>query len=991
MNFSIRRWLTENSIEIQQIKGFSSGQIFGLAFRITQDMEVKSLVCFDICILAEILELPLDIACLEITVIAQLTESLVSAFAQKKPLKRNEGVWLTFQIAYLQALHQVLQQEKNLQRPWFHRAMIWDGGARGRLQDVQLQGLLKTLQNGKLTDTQAEQALSLVADSLLVQQMNHAAVAWFVANSAQEAEAKLITQRLVKALPGYLIAAIANNALPLAQLQKFFRLGTSLTSEALVGDIDLHREHYRANLLQELSEPLLMEFFALTDIYVPLKGIEESGVNSVDLMTWAQQQLADLETIAVIESESGYGKTSFCRIWAAQVAKEVYPTWMPVRIDLRQVIHGNSLEETLNSAFSGNFYLNLSVSVNQSRYLLLLDGLDELPPSHQGTRAKAIFLQQLLTLQQECRHKIVLTTCSSALLQAQELQKQLKRITIQPFAQDELKQWFGQWAKVQSLPIAQNFFTFLKQPGVFSVKSNSELSNLVRQPLMLYLLAVLHRDGLLDDEILQLAANNQDTTRTALLWEIYHRLSQWLLGYPDGGSKSMFQLYGSGHIHRTPEAIANLLQGCHPQELLEKIQALALQILHSQRYQVNLTSCDNLPALYFKKRWTKSQNPHSQALAWEKAKIQNCLVEFAHESLGEYLCASAICTELKRLTQRRADGYGELTFVLDSGGVALRVYNLFGYGILSQQIEEFVIEGLRREQGEFSFQLLCDRLLPFWYAYCRGRWLDEGITHQAWTYFQAGDLQLNVEQVNAAVGLNVFLLLCACHREAKSPFFPCGNPTSPTGFQPEALLMLIGKITVLSPDKFAERTFLKSLAFLNLSSIYLPQVMLKSANFEHTNLSNAELREVNLAGANLQSANLQNVNLSGANLSNVNLSNANLGGANLTDANLTGVKLDLVNLTNACLFQAILSEDSRETALLQGAVFSLEQFSALKILLHQSPLLTANSTENKATWLGQLGMGIIESVEGEPMNTNLSDDYTDDETVFNHNPTDEMY
>ncbi len=48
------------------------------------------------------------------------------------------------------------------------------------------------------TDTQAEQALTLVADSLLVQQINNAAIAWLVANGAEEPEATLLTQRLLK-------------------------------------------------------------------------------------------------------------------------------------------------------------------------------------------------------------------------------------------------------------------------------------------------------------------------------------------------------------------------------------------------------------------------------------------------------------------------------------------------------------------------------------------------------------------------------------------------------------------------------------------------------------------------------------------------------------------------------------------------------------------------------------------------------------------------
>jgi hypothetical protein len=1078
MTLSIRHTLAEHYIEIAQIREFSPGEIAGLALRIVQDMEVKSLMFFDICTLAEILELPLGSVCQEISVFAHITQSLVSALSKKKPLKRNEGTWLAFQIAYLLGLQQVLNQEKSLQRPWLDRTMIWGRGTRragellsrgaeGKLspplptsvrplQDAQLQGLLKTLRPGKLTDTQAEQALSQVADSLLVQQMNSAAVAWLIANGAEEPQAKLIIQRLMNALAGHLLAVIAENALAFAQLQKFFRIGTSLpVSAGLASDtpevvggltpnastsdnkIDLYRELYRASLLESHSEPLLTEFFSLKDIYVPLKGlpVEENDsqqnqkIPQLDLMTWAQQQLCNLESIAVIESEPGYGKTSFCQIWAEKVAQEFYPTWMPVLIRLSEVTYGNTLEETLDSGFQGNnFHLSLLewLELEHPRCLLILDGLDELPPSRQGKRVQAIFIQQLLKFQSLSQHKIFLTSRSTALQNiAQELPQQLKRIAIEPWDKEELKQWFQQWAKVQSLPISQNFFTFLKQAGVFSAKSKlPEISALVRQPFMLYLLGVLHRDELLDEEILQFTARNQHSRNASLLWEIYHRLSRWLLGYSQTGSiKTMLMRWGVAHIHRTQEemalfsrfANANLLQGHHPQELLEKMQAVALQILHSRHSQINLTGeLNTLPAFYFKiDRWEEGekflshiQNPKSRQFAQGRepsevliggnlrsdfsphasgSKIQNSLVKFSHPKLGEYLCAEALITELKLLTQRQVDVYGELTFVVDSTSVAQHLYNLLGYGILTQEIEELVIEGLRRSsKRDFSFEILCHRLLSFWYSYCRGRWLDEGIAHKALTYFQTLQNPVNIEQVNASVGLNLFLLLCAIHQEAKIPFSPCGDPASLEEFNPEALLMLIGKTAVLGKNTFATRIRSKSLALLNLAGVHLPQVMVfAGVHLGQTDLSNAELVEANLAGVNLQEANLTDANLTGA-----NLTGANLTSANLTSANLTGVNLSSVNLTNACLFQAILSEADREIALMNGALFSLEQFQAIKHLLsQQSHFNVADATEHTAAWSNNAPQkGLIESAEGEPMMPeDLYDDYADDETVVDDN------
>jgi hypothetical protein len=1005
MNLSIRHWLAERYIAINQISPLSAGQLAGIAYRIVQDMEVKSLMPFDICTLVEILELPLSIVCEEISVISQLTASLLRSLSQKKPLKRNEGTWLAFQIAYLQALQAILQQESSLQRPWLDRARIStqpnifpDEAVKLTLQDAQLQGLLKTLSPGKLTDTQAEQALSLIGDSLLVQQINNAAIAWLVANGAEEVEAKLLTQRLVNSLAGYLLIVVSENPVPLAQLQKFVRLGISSVGSTVGDKIDLHREYYRASLIQNLSMPLLIESFALKDIYVPQQGlrVEENSfeedkktVTAVDLKTWAQQQLADLETIAVIESEPGYGKTSFCQLWAAQVAQESYPDWMPILIRLRDVTYGKTFIETLNSAFEVN--LSTWLEPENPRCLLLLDGLDELPPSPQGMRAKAIFIQQLVNFQSQRRHKIVLTSRSMTLPEiVPEVPLLFKRITIQPFDVEELKQWFQHWAKVQSLTIAQNFFTFLKQSGLFAKSKFPELGALIRQPLMLHLLGILHREGLLEDRFLELAANAQ-------MWEIYHRLSRWLLGYPlSGGMKTMLLRSGFAHIHRSPEAIANLLNHRHPEDLIEQMQAIALRILHSQCYQVNWgEECQGLPGFYFEssRRGTEARQRVAGVPPVVATAAQRGKVGFSHVRLGEYVCGEAIAGKLKLLTQYRDEAYGVLSFVVDSpSGVAEHIYNLLGYGILSEEIEELAIEGLRREQKhQFYFEVLFQRLLSFWRAYCQGRWLDEGIPHKALTHFHALQNPVNVEQINAAVGLNVFLLLCACYRETKIPFWPCGNPVNLAEFNPEALSTLIARTTVLHKNIFATR--IKSLARLNLSAASLLQVTLTQVNLEQTNLSNAELIGVNLTGANLQQANLAGANLQQANLAGANLQQANLTGANLQQANLTGANLNFANLTNACLFDAILSETDKKLAADNGALFSKESFQKLKHwrslppqASHKPTLNTEKITPNQYdNWNNPPAFGLIESCEGIILPVDLDDDDPVDETVFGKN------
>jgi hypothetical protein len=1045
MELNIRRWLIDRYTAIDKIREFSPGHKAGIAFRIIQDMETQGGVPFEICTLAEVLEVSLGTVWAEITILAQLTEYLLRGLSQKKALKRNEGTWLAFQISYLQALHQVLTEEANLKRPWLDRAIIPapsqiinEETGRLTLKEVQLQGLLKNLRPGRLTDTQAQQALSLVADSLLVQQMNNATIVWLVANGAEEPEAKLLTQRLVNSLPGYLLIVIANNAPPLAQLQKFVRLGNFIptyppaiggeasgVASSTVGDkIDLGREYYRASFLQNFSLPLFMESFGLKDIYVPLTGLpmedNDSGQGEnipkpVDLTAWTQQQLNSKETIAVIESESGYGKTSFCQVFAAQVARELYPNWMPILINLRDIRYGSTFLASLKSALPKNLHPHITNWLEQDypRCLLLLDGLDELPPIAQISQDKRIFIQQLLKFQAESKHKIVLTSRLKTLSEiAPELIPKSQRITIQPLDVDELRQWFQQWATVQSLPIAQNFFTFLKQAGIFASQPKlPQFSILVRQPLMLYLLGVLHRDGLLDDDLLQLAAKKEKYTTTALLWEIYDRLSRWLLGYPHfEGIKTMLLRVGTAHINRTPEAIANLLASRHPQDVLAQMQSISLKILHSDRQQINLPKeidIQTLPSFHFRTQPQPTTNNEPPTIK----------IEFSHPKLGEYLCAQAIISQLQTLTKSQRDAYGKITFVIDRPqAVAQQLYNLLGYGVLSPELEELVLEGLKRaKKHEFSLTELFQRLESFWRDYCQGRWLDEGIAHQAVAYFHTLQNPINVERVNAAVGLNVFLLLCAMSYAGRFPtgsyantiakhlpetsysipditFWPCGHPLNPAEFQPTALIELISRTAILHKHTFINRTRSKTLAGLNLSGVSLLQGMLSEANLEGANLVEAELIGANLTGANLQRANLTSADFTGANLTSANLTGANLTGANLTGANLTGANLTGANLnsvqfTQACLLNAILDSADKELAAINGALFAKDEFPTITTMPSYEALINQVELELTDTetqiWTSDTANTLqIETAEGIPTLPYDDDDYAQAETVI---------
>ncbi|MFB2838574.1 pentapeptide repeat-containing protein [Floridanema evergladense] len=1016
MSFSIRYWLTEHNIELSQLQT-PEAQTAGIAFRMVQDMEVKSLAPFDISPLTELLEQPLTIVWQQIEPISALSVQLLRIWSRKRALKRNEGTWLAFQIAYINSFQKILEQENIFKRPWLDRASVpitaaGDNTRLSTLSDPQLQALIKTLRPGRLTDTQAEQALSLIGESFLVQQMNNLAIAWFVSNGLEETPAKLLTQRLIHALPGHLLTVIAENPLPLAQLQRFVRLGnlSNTFESSIIADseelellapdntfsaippvspvvpapIDLQRENYRASLLKILSEPLLGELFALKDIFVNPKAtpvdaeletklhyaIGRNNFNpsahsgaTVDLMDWAMNQLSNLDSVAIIEGESGTGKTSFCQIWAAKIAQEIYPSWMPILIRLRDATLGKNLAQTLDSAFPLAKFTNADgwLSPQNPPCLLILDGLDELPTSPAIERQFSAFFDQVQDFQKQfasasgrSRHKIFIT-CHSSILSnlAHSLPVSFERVAISPLEQEQLKEWFKRWSKLQSKSLAQSFFSFLKQNGVFQFRPESKVfATLVHQRLNLFLVAILYRSSRIDESLLPMGRLSQ------LRFEIYDRLCRWLLGEsPDGMSPGERVLHAGDSLfssYRSPEAIANLLQGRTPEELRQLMQTGALTLLQTGRSShpvtgelktkiaENLEGENNsnfsnyllpnyrLPPFYF--RYFNSQlaiNSDSES--------EEISVEFSHPRLGEYLCGEAIAQQLKLLTQKVADAYGETIYAINSPvSVAQHLYKLLGFGILSTEIEELIGERLRREEARnpeaFSFQVLTERLYNFYRSYSRGRWLDEGIAHNARAYFQSLGNTLNVLQIDAAVGLNVFLLLSVCQREGQVPFWPCGDPQIPEEFDPDQLLALIGRTSVLSPIAFWERSR-HNLMLLNLSGACLQKAMLSETNFWKANFFAAELVGADLSEANLQEANLSWANLTGANLSGANLSAANLTGANLTGANLLGANLNLASLTNACVFDAKMELETQDLAEKSGALFSIEQYRACQLAL----------------------------------------------------------
>ena len=125
-----------------------------------------------------------------------------------------------------------------------------------------------------------------------------------------------------------------------------------------------------------------------------------------------------------------------------------------------------------------------------------------------------------------------------------------------------------------------------------------------------------------------------------------------------------------------------------------------------------------------------------------------------------------------------------------------------------------------------------------------------------------------------------------------------------------------------------------SLAGVDISKAYLPELNLEDAELGHVDLTRADLTNAILSGADL----------AGANLFNTELDGANLAGAVLTDANLAGVYLRGANIMNIEDWRRIKSIEYANIYGVKNAPQGFEDWATL-------PEQGALRIENYETWI----------------------------------------
>ena len=717
------------------------------------------------------------------------------------------------------------------------------------------------------------------------------------------------------------------------------------TEQKIYSSID---DYLRERIATKPQEKVFGETFSFQDIYVPLevKPIKEEEIykraRAENIEHWATNRLQE-EKVLFIQAGPGRGKSVFCRMFADWVRRELHPIWIPILIRLRDIGKPESnFDETLKKAVPWDFAASDKgwLTDPNTRFLFLLDGFDELLLERGATQDLKDFLWQVSQFQKDCKanskergHKVILTGRPLPLAGLERrMPVNFERVGILPMSGEIQRQWLSRWEKVvdtdpsKAQEETENFRAFLQE-----MRCPQQVKELAQEPLLLYMLATLHRDNVLKTDMF-----TEDSAVDPKVL-IYERAFDWVLNKQrcEGG-----------------ENLNPRITGLEPEDLSSILAEAGLCVVQSGREFASVVTIEDrleekedivAKEILEEARQRDEKDPLKNALAAFYIKnvsgADNC-VEFFHKSFSEFLCAKRMVESLKEWGERK-NKRGK-PYEVSTKEMNWQIYDLFGYGVLTKEIVDYLTPLLiklltevgNREQGtgnskrELNFVVLFERLNDFYLRWSDGEFIEsakETLPQRKTGQLQEYDTDLGQRRVDIYTGLNVLILLLELHRYGQSQealkdklaFHPCGQPNT-ENFVEDRLLCLINYSDCLGSGHFTSlvgKFFIKA----NLQRADLQQVDLEEANLQRANLQRAKLQRADLEGTKLQQVDLEGANLQRAKLQRANLQRAKLQRADLEGADLEGAKLQRAKLQRAKLQRAKLQQVDLEGAKLLGA------------------------------------------------------------------------
>ncbi len=848
-----------------------------------------------------------------------------------------ETVAIVSQVAYLESINKTIPSE-----------LIPTEDTGKDFLEVKRQ--LKKLEDLEIDYEEATLALVYFHESKIATAFNDVLSARLEVTGIDQSEVQTWVERVALNTQQYISQALAEAGEDIAVVSRILDWYISGGEAEFVKRRSIN--YYLEEKIKSLpEEPVFKEKFSFQDIYVPLQAVALDGKDKKEFLLdkWAREFINNpekSEKVLFIQAGAGRGKTVFCKMFADWVRRNLHPVLTPIVIRLRDIKNYNRpIDEIISSTLSSRDFVKNDpgwLTDSHTRYLFLLDGFDELRMEGRASGGIEEFIRQVGQFQRdfsgkETGHRLIVTGRPIALQGISYLPQNLSRVKLLPMNNEIQGKWFEKWQKVAILdnPDAAREETEKFKAFLSAENCPTEIKNdLAKEPLLLYLLAKLHRDKAIKQEDFEQAGNK--TNAKILVYEkslelvLTEQREEWLhhqiIGLDTDSLERILIEAGLCVVQSGGEyGKVGMIE-----TRLEKDDSEAAEIIKKLREKSETKSSDG-----------NVEKALTTALGAFYIQPRGGGFEFYHKSFGEFLFAKRLVKSLEKWT------------VSDSNSFEEEVYDLLGYGGLTPEIVEY-LWGLLTKSDEFRPEKLFQRLSDFYWRWCDGEFIDSEGTTLPQTKMQELEEQipdrkkyLGQRQVDVYTGLNIMILLLELHRYGQSPtgekikqkltFYPCGEPTANSQPKDATLLRRLINYSDCVGDNGFRDTVGRFLSNADLSGANLKGANLYGANLKGANLKGANLEGAILSGANLEGAilfrailfrailfraNLFCAILSGANLKGANLFRGNLEGANLFRGNLKGANLDGANLSGAILFRADLSGAILFRADLSGADLS---------------------------------------------------------------------
>ncbi|WP_223280147.1 pentapeptide repeat-containing protein [Nostoc sp. PA-18-2419] len=832
-----------------------------------------------------------------------------------KEFEIEEWVALACPLAYINSFNALVQRNV-----WLKSKLS------AEIKEQEVKPQFNQLKEVELSNSEAKEALTDFSNSILGQALNQELSTYLEIKGISSEVASLVTGWVAWDTYNYIKQLLSYEPEDVVQA---LNLAITAAPEIRANEKYASIESYlKEQISPSPRDPILIERwkvigedFTIPKIYVSLEAElldsndkPKQNKSAVNLENWVKEQLNKAEKndqVIFIQAGPGRGKSVFCKMFANWVREHLHPVWTPLLIRLRDIdAFEPNIENTLRAAVRESFTNRDDwLSDRNTRYLFILDGFDEL--RFEGRTAKGIedFIGQVGNYQAQtgCRHKFIVTGRESALHGIENrIPTNLEKVEIALMDDRLQKQWLEQWGALFGQDKAEGFQKFIEAKNC-----PERVKELGREPLLLYLLAAMHRDNELTIKMFEGASG----TQAKII--IYQTMLDWVL------------------TKQRPEKLNQQLTEFDTEDLRLILTEAGLCVTQSGRewtsiktIEERLKSDKSAREMLEKAQQNLGENPLRNALAafyLRPAKASESTegaVEFIHKSFGEFLCAQKIAESFERWIKVEQKGKREIFVINDDEQVAKEIYDLLSYGGLTQEIVDYLI-ALIDANKQFQHLKLFERLEYFYECWYRGEFINaqsESLPLNQMRKFQTHNITLGLREVDIYTGLNVIILLLELHRYVKNKdelkdnivFYPCGKENT-DNFDNQRLLLIVNYSNSITLN-----TFSATVGYF-LSGAHLEGANLRGANLNGANLNGAHLEGAHLEGANLKSAHLRGANLNGANLNGAHLEGAHLNGTNLNGANLEGAHLSSAHLRGAYLRRTYLRGANLEDVNLEGA------------------------------------------------------------------------